>query len=70
MADNIIKVSEKDEETTNILHRRFMRRYRREKGRLLNDRESNLCWWAICGVVMRQGRDAGIDYVDTVALGE
>ena len=38
--DNFIKV---DEENTNILHRRFVQRYREEKGRLLTDhgREGN-----------------------------
>lgn len=53
--DNFIKVNEVDEENTNILHRRFVQRYREEKGRLLTDHESNLCWWNICGVVMRDG---------------
>ena len=53
--DNFIKVDEVDEENTNILYRRFVQRYREEKGRLFTDHESNLCWWNICGVVMRDG---------------
>ena len=33
--DNFIEVNEVDEENTDILHRRFVQRYREEKGRLL-----------------------------------
>lgn len=67
--DNMIKVNEIDEQYTDELHRRFVQRYRKEKGRLLTDHESNLCWWSICGVVMRDGYEAGKEYVDTVELG-
>ena len=67
--DNFIKVDEVDEENTNILHRRFVQRYREEKGRLLTDHESNLCWWNICGVVMRDGYDSAKEYVNKVKLG-
>lgn len=49
--DNFIQIDEFDEQSTDELHRRFMQRYRKEKGRLLTERESNLCWWSICGVV-------------------
>jgi hypothetical protein len=67
--DNFIKVDEVDEENTNILYRRFVQRYREEKGRLFTDHESNLCWWNICGVVMRDGYDSAKEYVDKVKLG-
>lgn len=67
--DNMIKVNELDEQYTDELHRRFRRRYRIEKGRVLTERESNLCWWSICGVVIHDGYEAGKDYVDTVELG-
>ena len=67
--DNMINVNEIEEQYTDELHRRFVQRYRKEKGRLLTEHESNLCWWAICGVVMRDGCEAGKEYVDTVKLG-
>ena len=68
--NNMIKVNETDERYTDELHRRFVTRYRKEKGRLLTDHESNLCWWSICGVVIYGGYEAAKLYVDTVKLGD
>ena len=68
MADNTIQIPVADEEATDILHRRLMQRFQEEKGRVLTKQESDGCWWTICGIVMRQGHEAGRQYVDTVAL--
>lgn len=67
--DNMIQVDAVDEESTDKLLRRFVQRYRKEKGRFLTEHETNLCWWSICGVVMSSGYEAGKLYVDTVKLG-
>lgn len=66
--DDVIKVSETCAENTNTLHRIFFQRYRKEKGRELTNEESRLCWWCICGIVMRDGYEAGKEYVNTVKL--
>lgn len=34
-----------------------------------SDHDLNLCWWNICGVVMRDGYDSAKEYVDKVKLG-
>ena len=68
--DNIIKIDSIDEENTNILLLRLVERFRREKHRLLTDREKQLCWWNILGVVMRDGYEAGKEYVCKVPLSD
>ena len=67
--DNMIQIDSVDEESTNILLQRFVQRYRKEKGRLLTEHETNICWWSICGAVMTFGYEAGKRFVDNVKLG-
>lgn len=66
--ENMIVIDPLDEKNTDELLRQFVRRYRIEKGRFLTEHERNLCWWSIAGVVMRDGYEAGKDYVERVKL--
>lgn len=62
----VIKVSENDIECTEGLCGRLARRHLEETGKLLTEYERDLCWWSICSIVMRDGYEAGREYVDTV----
>ena len=67
---NIIKIDDVDEENTNILLLRLVERFRKEKHRFLTDYERQLCWWNILGVVMRDGYEAGREYVYKIPLSD